>query len=153
MSEARGGLPIMAFADAGALERWFDAQPADSPGLWIKFAKAGSGVASVSKAQAIDAALCHGWLDGQLDKYDERFFLVRFTPRRARSKWSEVNVKRAGELVAEGRMREGGLAQIAARRLTGDGMRPMLRRARPRCRRTCRPRWTPVLKLPPSSRL
>jgi len=119
MSEARGGLPIMAFADAGALERWFDAQPADSPGLWIKFAKAGSGVASVSKAQAIDAALCHGWLDGQLDKYDERFFLVRFTPRRARSKWSEVNVKRAGELVAEGRMREGGLAQIAAAKADG----------------------------------
>jgi uncharacterized protein YdeI (YjbR/CyaY-like superfamily) len=119
MSEDRGGLPILVFADRAALEQWLEAQPADSPGLWIKLAKVGSGISSVSKAEAIDAALCHGWIDGQLDKYDERYWLVRFTPRRARSKWSQVNVKRAEELIAEGRMRPAGLAAVEAAKADG----------------------------------
>ena len=119
MTEERAGLPILAFADADALERWMEAQPADSPGAWIKLAKAGSGIASVSKAEAIDVALYHGWIDGQLDKYDERYWLIRFTPRRSRSKWSQVNRSRAGELIAAGRMRAGGLAQIEAAKADG----------------------------------
>ena len=119
MTEERAGLPIIGFADADALERWMGAQPADSPGAWSKFAKAGSGIASVSKAEAIDVALCHGWIDGQLDKYDERYWLIRFTPRRSRSKWSQVNRARAGELIAAGRMRAGGLAQIEAAKADG----------------------------------
>jgi uncharacterized protein YdeI (YjbR/CyaY-like superfamily) len=119
MAEERAGLPILAFADAAALERWLEAQPAGSPGLWIKFAKAGSGIASVTKPEAIDAALCHGWIDGQLDKYDDRHWLVRFTPRKARSKWSQVNRARATELLEAGRMRPGGLAQIEAAKADG----------------------------------
>ena len=119
MTEARAGLPILAFADAGALERWLEAQPAGSPGLWIKLAKAGSGLAGVSKREAIDAALCHGWIDGQLDRYDETHWLIRFTPRKPRSKWSQVNRARAAELVAAGRMRAGGLAQIEAAKADG----------------------------------
>ena len=119
MTEMRAGLPILAFADAAALERWLEAQPASSPGLWIKFAKAGSGVESVTKREAIDAALCHGWIDGQLDKYDDAHWLIRFTPRKARSKWSQVNRTRATELIEAGRMRSGGLAQIEAAKADG----------------------------------
>ena len=119
MSEERAGLPILAFSDLEALEQWLEGRPATSPGLWIKFAKTGSGISTVSKSEAIDAALCFGWIDGQLDKYDDRYWLVRFTPRRARSKWSQVNVKRAGELIAAGRMRSGGLAQVEAAKADG----------------------------------
>src|SRR3954447_10295067 len=119
MTEERAGLPIIAFNDLAAAERWLEAQPAHSPGLWIKLARASSGIASVTKGEAIDAALCHGWIDGQLDKYDDSFWLVRFTPRKARSKWSQVNRARAKELIEAGRMRPEGLAQIEAARTDG----------------------------------
>ena len=119
MTEERAGLPIIAFADAEALETWLERQGQISPGLWIKFAKRGSGIASVSKAEAIDAALCQGWIDGQLDKYDDQHWLVRFTPRKARSKWSQVNRKRATELLEAGRIRPPGLAEIHAAKADG----------------------------------
>jgi len=112
MTELRSGLPIVSFADQAALETWFAAQPSDSKGAWIRFRKKGSGVASVTKAQAIDSALCHGWIDGQIDKYDDESWLTRFTPRRPRSKWSDVNRKRALELIAQGRMQASGQSQI-----------------------------------------
>jgi uncharacterized protein YdeI (YjbR/CyaY-like superfamily) len=115
----RAGLPILGFADAAGFAAWLASQPADAPGLWLKLAKRGSGQASPSKAEAIDAALCHGWIDGQLDKFDDAFWLVRFTPRKTRSKWSEVNRTRAGELTALGRMRPAGLAQIEAAKADG----------------------------------
>jgi uncharacterized protein YdeI (YjbR/CyaY-like superfamily) len=101
------------------LLRWLEEQPASSPGLWIKFAKAGSGIPGVSKSEAIDAALCHGWIDGQLDKYDDKHWLIRFTPRKARSKWSQVNRARAIELIDAGRVRASGLAQIDAAKADG----------------------------------
>ncbi len=119
MSEERAGLPIVAFANADELERWLEAQPQDAKWLWIKFAKKGSGVASVTKAEAIDAALCFGWIDGQLDTYDERHWLIRFTPRKRASKWSLVNRTRAAELIEMGRMRAGGLAQVEAAKADG----------------------------------
>ena len=119
MTETRSGLPILGFADTAAFERWIEAQPADAPGLWVKFSKAGSGVASVTKSEAIDVALCHGWIDGQLDKYDDDFWLIRFTPRKPRSKWSRKNRDRAVELIAAGRVRPPGLAQIEAAKADG----------------------------------
>ena len=119
MIEERAGLPILAFADAASLERWLDAPPAGAAGLWIKFAKSRSGIVSVTKAEAIDAALCYGWIDGQLDKYDDAHWLIRFTPRKARSKWSQVNRRRATELLEAGRLRPGGLAQIEAAKADG----------------------------------
>lgn len=119
MIEQRAGLPIIAFPDLAALEDWFEANSASSRGLWIKFAKAGSGIASVSKSEAIDAALCRGWIDGQLDKYDDAHWLVRFAPRTPRSKWSQVNRARAVELLDEGRIRPAGLAQIEAAKADG----------------------------------
>jgi uncharacterized protein YdeI (YjbR/CyaY-like superfamily) len=119
MTEERAGLPVVAFADAAALERWLTAQPANSKGLWIKLAKAGSARVSVTKAEAIDTALCHGWIDGQLDKYDDEHWLIRFTPRKPRSKWSQVNRTRATQLMEAGRMRPRGLAQVEAAKADG----------------------------------
>lgn len=94
-------------------------QPADSKGIWLKLAKRGSGVASVTKAEAIEVALCHGWIDGQLNPYDERFWLIRFTPRSAKSRWSEINRATATRLMAEGRVSAAGLAQIEAAQCDG----------------------------------
>lgn len=119
MSETRSGLPILAFADAAALEAWLAEQPPGSAGIWLKLAKKGSGIASVSKAEAVDAALCHGWIDGLMNPYDEKSWLIRFTPRKARSKWSQINRERAEALIAEGRMRSAGLAEVEAAKSDG----------------------------------
>jgi uncharacterized protein YdeI (YjbR/CyaY-like superfamily) len=108
----RAGLPILAFADARAFDTWLESQGQIAPGLWLKFAKKGAPGRTLTKAEAIDAALCHGWIDGQLDTYDEHYWLTRFTPRKPGSKWSQNNCKRATALHAEGRMRSAGLAQI-----------------------------------------
>lgn len=118
-AEARAGLPILAFASAEHFEGWMLGQPADAKGLWLKLAKQGSGIASVSKAAAIEVALCHGWIDGQLNPYDERYWLIRFTPRSAKSRWSEVNRDTATRLMAEGRVSSAGMAQIDAARQDG----------------------------------
>lgn len=119
MTEELGALPILAFVDSEALDRWLEMRPAGSPGLWIKFAKKGSDVPTITKAEAIDAALCHGWIDGQLQTYDDHHWLVRFTPRKPRSKWSKLNCTRAVQLVEAGRMRARGLAQIEAAKADG----------------------------------
>ena len=119
MTEVRAGLPILAFPNAAAFDAWLAKQPAESPGLWLKLSKKGSGIPSVAKAEAIDAALCHGWIDGQLNPYDEKSWLVRFTPRRPGSKWSQVNARRAEELAAAGRMRPAGLAEMEAAKADG----------------------------------
>jgi uncharacterized protein YdeI (YjbR/CyaY-like superfamily) len=117
--ETKAGLPIIAFTDIAAWEAWLADQPADAPGLWLKLAKAGNTESSLTKAQAIDGALCHGWIDGQIDKYDEAWFLTRFTPRTARSKWSEKNRKRAEELLSDGRVSPAGRAAIEAAKADG----------------------------------
>jgi uncharacterized protein YdeI (YjbR/CyaY-like superfamily) len=121
MSEptSRGGLPILLFESQEALERWLEEQPGEHGGIWLKLAKKGSGERSVTLAEAVDSGLCFGWIDGLINRFDERFYLIRYTPRRPRSKWSEVNVRRAEELLAEGRVRDGGLRQIEAAKADG----------------------------------
>jgi uncharacterized protein YdeI (YjbR/CyaY-like superfamily) len=119
METERGGLPVLDFADAQAWESWLAAQGGNARGVWLKIAKAGNTDSSLTKTQAIDAALCHGWIDGQIDKYDEAWFLTRFTPRKRTSKWSENNRKRAEQLVAEGRMAPAGLREIEAAKADG----------------------------------
>lgn len=119
VTEQRGGLPVLMFRDGVAFEDWLDQQPADAAGVWVKLPKKSARAQGLSKAEAVDAALCHGWIDGQLDKYDEEYSLVRFTPRRARSRWSQVNKRRATELLSEGRMRTSGIAQIEAAKADG----------------------------------
>jgi uncharacterized protein YdeI (YjbR/CyaY-like superfamily) len=117
--EEKAGLPVLDFPDRAALEAWLDVEGQKRAGIWLRLAKKESGRASVSKPEAIDAALCFGWIDGQLDKYDEESWLIRLTPRRARSKWSERNRARALELIAAGRMRPAGLAEIASAKADG----------------------------------
>lgn len=115
----KGGLPIHFFADQAAFARWLALQPRSSPGLWLRLANKGAPQPGQTKQQAIDAALCHGWIDGQLDKYDTWHWLIRFTPRTARSKWSQINCARAEELIASGQMQDAGLAEIVAAKADG----------------------------------
>ncbi len=107
-------LPIMLFATPVDLERWMEEEHAGSAGLWLKIAKKGSGVRSVSYAEALAVALCFGWIDSQKRGFDEKHFLQRFTPRRPRGRWSRINREKAEDLIAAGRMRPAGLAQVEA---------------------------------------
>ena len=112
MGKTKRDLPVIAFKSQQAWNAWLTSQPAQSMGLWLKLAKKSSGIATVSKPEAIDTALCHGWIDGQLDSFDDDYWLIRFTPRQGTSKWSEKNRARALELVELGRMQPAGLNEI-----------------------------------------
>jgi uncharacterized protein YdeI (YjbR/CyaY-like superfamily) len=112
-------LPIEAFADQAAWERWLAANHENQDGLWVKFAKKGSGVASMTYAEALHVALAYGWIDGQTRRFDERFYLQRFTPRRARSKWSKINRASAERMIAAGEMQPPGLREVE--RAQADG--------------------------------
>src|SRR4030081_213499 len=79
------------FADLPSIEAYLSAHEGSQSGFWLKLAKAGASEATINKAQAIEAALCHGWVDGQLGKFDERYYLVRMTPRRSASRWAAIN--------------------------------------------------------------
>jgi uncharacterized protein YdeI (YjbR/CyaY-like superfamily) len=112
-------LPVLELPDATAWAQWLDANHAKSAGAWLKIAKKGSLKATVTQAEAIDEAVCFGWIDGQLARHSEHFFLQRFTPRRTRSRWSALNRERARRLIAEGRMRGAGLAEYQAAEANG----------------------------------
>ncbi|HET7889276.1 MAG TPA: hypothetical protein VFL62_23855, partial [Bradyrhizobium sp.] len=88
MAKTKRDLPVIAFKSQVAWHDWLASQAVDCKGVWLKLAKKSSGIVSVSKAEAVDTALCHGWIDGQLDSFDDQHSLVRFTPRRQTSKWS-----------------------------------------------------------------
>ncbi len=115
----RADLPIIPFASRDAWEAWLQEQHATSDGLWLKIAKKGSGIETVSYAEALEVALCHGWIDGQKASFDNRYWLQRFTPRRPRSKWSKVNRQKATELIERGEMKPGGLREVE--RAKADG--------------------------------
>jgi uncharacterized protein YdeI (YjbR/CyaY-like superfamily) len=117
--ETHAGLPIIAFPSAAAWEAWLSRQSRSSNGIWLKLAKKESGIPSVSRQEAIDGALCQGWIDGQLQKYDERYWLIRVTPRSAKSKWSKLNQIRAKGLIKQGRMAAAGLEEVE--RAKADG--------------------------------
>jgi uncharacterized protein YdeI (YjbR/CyaY-like superfamily) len=110
---------VMAFATADEWCQWLKRHHKSRPCIWIKFAKKASGIPSVTYAEALDAALCHGWIDGQVKSIDGLFFRQRFTPRRPRSIWSKRNVEKARVLVAAGRMTPAGQAQIDAAQRDG----------------------------------
>ena len=111
-------LPTEHFADAAAWERWLERHP-QSSGVWLKIAKKDAGIPSVTYAEALDVALCHGWIDGQKKGLDAQFFLQRFTPRRARSTWSKINVAKIDVLTAAGRMWPAGLREVEAAKADG----------------------------------
>jgi uncharacterized protein YdeI (YjbR/CyaY-like superfamily) len=119
VATGKDGKPILSFASPEEWEAWLEQEHATSDGVWIKFAKKGSGIASVVYAEAVEAGLCYGWIDSQALSLDERFYLQKFTPRRARSKWSRVNRDKVEELTRQGRMRPAGLAEVE--RAKGDG--------------------------------
>lgn len=112
-------LPVYLFAARSDLEAWLEENHGSSPGLWLKIAKKGSGVESVDYAEALELALCFGWIDSQKRGLDETFFLQRFTPRRPRGKWSQINRAKAEELIAAGAMRPAGLAEVEAAKADG----------------------------------
>lgn len=116
---AKAEQPVVFFASPAEMEAWLDEHGESSDGIWLKFAKKGSGVRSVVYAEAVEIALCHGWIDGQARRLDEEHYLQRFTPRRARSKWSRINREKAERLIAEGRMRPAGLREIERAREDG----------------------------------
>jgi uncharacterized protein YdeI (YjbR/CyaY-like superfamily) len=112
-------LPILPFASAADWEAWLEDNHAEAPGIWIKIAKKATGIATVTHLEALDAALCFGWIDGQRRSLDDEWFLQRFTPRRPRSRWSQVNRDKVARLTAEGRMRPAGLREVE--RAQADG--------------------------------
>ena len=116
---ARTDLPILPFATRGAWEAWLDEHHAASEGLWLKIAKKDSGIETVSYPEALEVALCYGWIDGQKASFDDRYWLQRFTPRRSRSKWSKVNRQKATELIERGAMKPAGLREVE--RAKADG--------------------------------
>lgn len=109
----------MAFDDLAGLERWLEEHHGTAAGLWVAIARKGSGVPSPTAGEVNDAALCHGWITGLRRAGDGVRYLQRITPRRPRSTWSQVNIARVAELTAAGRMREPGLAEVAAARADG----------------------------------
>ncbi len=100
------------FASQRDWEAWLEEHHARSDGVWVKFARKGSGVDSLERPEAIETALCFGWIDGQSRSLDDRHYLQRFTPRRRRSPWSRINREKALELIEAGRMRPAGLAEV-----------------------------------------
>jgi uncharacterized protein YdeI (YjbR/CyaY-like superfamily) len=112
-------LSILPFSSAGEMEEWLEGNAAGSDGIWLKIAKKGSGIASVTYAEALELALCFGWIDSQKRGFDEQYFLQRFTPRRPGGKWSQINREKAKALIAGGTMRPAGLAEVEAARADG----------------------------------
>lgn len=128
--EFKDGLPVLSFATTEAFSDWVGKHVAED-GLWLKIAKKNSGEVTIIYAQALDVALCYGWIDGQRQGYDVVYFLQRFTPRRPKSAWSKINVKKVAELLKAGKMQPAGLAAIEAAKADGrwdaayDGQRTM----------------------------
>ena len=116
---AKNDSEIIAFPSAKKWERWLAKTHASSRGVWLRFFKKGSGVASVTHAEALAAALCYGWIDGQLKKYDEESWLHKFTPRRPKSVWSKRNRELVERLAEAGKMRPAGLKEVEAAKADG----------------------------------
>jgi uncharacterized protein YdeI (YjbR/CyaY-like superfamily) len=110
---------IAAFASAREFEQWLAKKHAESPGIWLRFFKKNSGVLSVSYDEALDAAICYGWIDGQVKKHDEESWLRKFTPRRPRSIWSKRNRSHAERLITSGKMQAAGLQEVEAAKHDG----------------------------------
>lgn len=112
-------LPILSFPSAREFEDWLAAEHASAPGLWLKIAKKGAEAPTVDYQQALDVALCYGWIDGQKKAFDESYWLQRFTPRSGRSKWSMINRDKVAALIERGAMRPAGLREVE--RAKADG--------------------------------
>jgi len=116
---AKPDLHVASFASREAWAAWLEVQHKKSDGLWLKIAKKRSGIETVTYGQAVEIALCYGWIDGQVRRFDECHYLQRFTPRRPRSKWSKINREKVTKLIETGEMKPSGLREVA--RAKADG--------------------------------
>jgi uncharacterized protein YdeI (YjbR/CyaY-like superfamily) len=112
-------LPTLLFAVPADFEAWLEDHGDEPDGLWLKIAKKGAPEPSVTYAEALDLALCFGWIDSQKRGFDETHFLQRFTPRRPRGRWSRINRDKVEALIAAGKMRPAGLAEVEAAKADG----------------------------------
>ena len=112
-------LPTISFATQQDWEAWLKEHHTDTKGMWLKIAKKGTGISSVDYAEALESALCYGWIDGQKASCDDRYWLQKFTPRSPKSMWSKVNCDKATALIAAGRMQPAGLRQVQLARDDG----------------------------------
>lgn len=112
-------MPIIAFKSQKDWANWLAKNHAKSSGIWLRLFKKNSGVASVTYAEALDEALCYGWIDGQLDKYDEKSWLRKFTPRRPQSVWSKRNSEHVNRLIEAGKMKPAGFKEVEAAKADG----------------------------------
>lgn len=112
-------MDVLDFPDVDAWSAWLEQHQADHAEAWLRIAKKNSGLESISISDALDVALCHGWIDGQRKGNDEVSFLQRYSRRRPKSSWSQVNVAKVEALVAAGRMRPGGIAEVEAAKADG----------------------------------
>ncbi len=119
VKETKSGLPILQFPTQEAWALWLDQNHTRNEGVWLKFAKKASPFTTVGFSEALEEALCYGWIDGQVARHDEHFFLHRFTPRRPRSNWSQINRENVERLIAAKRMRPTGLEQVKAAKEDG----------------------------------
>ena len=110
---------IKLFKNPSDFEKWLEENHSTMPGIWLKFAKKNSGETSINYDQALDVALCYGWIDSQAKALDDKFYLQKFTPRGKRSIWSKVNTEHVARLVKEGKMRPPGLAQVELAKADG----------------------------------
>jgi len=111
--------PRLTFATQSEWEAWLEGNSSTSPGVWLRLAKKSAEQPTVTYAQALEAALCHGWIDGQKQSEDQHYWLQRFTPRTAKSIWSKINKEKAEALISAGRMRPAGLVAIERAKLDG----------------------------------
>jgi uncharacterized protein YdeI (YjbR/CyaY-like superfamily) len=117
--ESSKELLMRGFATQQDWEAWLAEHYADSTGIWLKIAKKATGTQSISYAEALEGALCYGWIDGQKAAFDEHYWLQKFTPRRPKSVWSQINRDKANALIAAGRMQPSGLHQVERARADG----------------------------------
>jgi len=116
---AGGDLPTLSFADPAAWESWLAERHAESPGIWLQIPRKSSACPGISYAEALEVALCYGWIDGQKGRLDDDYWVQRFTPRRPGSRWSKINTGKAEELIDAGRMRPAGLREVELARADG----------------------------------
>ena len=113
-------LPVRLFKDAAAWEAWLAEHHAKSPGLWLRIGKVRSHVKTVSYAEALDVALCYGWIDGQKKTFDDATWLQKFTPRGKRSIWSKINREKVEHLIESGRVQSAGLEAVQRAKANGE---------------------------------
>lgn len=111
--------PIVAFEDISSWARWLEQNHDKASGVWIRFFKKATEITSITYDEALDEALCYGWIDGQVKAYDKKSWLQKFTPRRIRSMWSKRNIEHITRLTQLGKMKEAGLKEVEKAKADG----------------------------------